>query len=219
MKFSQKTMKILKNFININQSILFKEGNELSTISPSKNIYAKAIIEETIPHDFAIYDLSRLLSVLSLFEEPDISVEDKHLVITKNYSKINFMFADIRTIIVPPNKPIKLPSVDVQFTLTPEMYSEYMKATQVLGLPELIVHGDGSKLSLRSRDTKNSTSNEYSVDIGDTDKRFEIIFNADNLKILSNTYEVMVSQKGFSLFKSDEVEYFIAIEEHSTFND
>ena len=38
MKLSDKTISVLKNFSSINQSILFKEGNKLRTISVMKNI-------------------------------------------------------------------------------------------------------------------------------------------------------------------------------------
>ena len=56
MKLSDKTLSLLKNFSNINQSILFKEGSSLRTISVMKNILAEAKITEEIPKDFGIYD-------------------------------------------------------------------------------------------------------------------------------------------------------------------
>ena len=40
------TLSILKNFSSINQSILFKEGNKLRTISVMKNILAEATVTE-----------------------------------------------------------------------------------------------------------------------------------------------------------------------------
>ena len=58
MKLSKSTLDILKNFKEINQSILFKQGNSLKTISVMKNILAEATIEEELPRDFGIYDLS-----------------------------------------------------------------------------------------------------------------------------------------------------------------
>ena len=42
MKLSDKTISVLKNFSSINQSILFKEGSKLRTISVMKNILAEA---------------------------------------------------------------------------------------------------------------------------------------------------------------------------------
>ena len=66
MKLSNNTTNILKNFSQINQSILIKQGNKLKTISVMKNILAEAEIEEDFEADFAIYDLNQFLSGLSL---------------------------------------------------------------------------------------------------------------------------------------------------------
>ena len=55
MKLSEKTINLLKNFASINQSINFKQGNTLRTMSVMKNILAEATIEEEVPRDFAIY--------------------------------------------------------------------------------------------------------------------------------------------------------------------
>ena len=64
MKLSDSTLSLLKNFSNINQSLLFKEGNSLRTISVMKNILAEATITEEIPKDFGIYDLNQFLNGL-----------------------------------------------------------------------------------------------------------------------------------------------------------
>ena len=49
MKLSDKTINLLKNFSTINQSILFKHGSKLRTISVMKNILAEATIDEELP--------------------------------------------------------------------------------------------------------------------------------------------------------------------------
>ena len=74
MELSEKTLKILQNFTTINQSLAFKEGRKLRTISVMKNVLAEAEIEEYIPIDFAIYDLPQFLNTLALYRDPDIDV-------------------------------------------------------------------------------------------------------------------------------------------------
>ena len=51
MKLSKGTLDILKNFSNINPSICFKEGQELSTLSIQRNIFSRAVVEEKFPKD------------------------------------------------------------------------------------------------------------------------------------------------------------------------
>ena len=72
MKLSDKTLSVLKNFSTINQSILFKEGNKLRTISVMKNILAEATITEEFTKDFGIYDLNQFLNGLSLHQQPEL---------------------------------------------------------------------------------------------------------------------------------------------------
>lgn len=218
MKFSQKTLKILKNFNNINQSIFFREGNNITTIAPSKNVFAKAKVVEDIPKNAAIYDLSRFLSVISLLDDPDIDFQDKQLVITKGESKIRYTYADERVIVKPPEKNIVLPSIDVQFTMTPEIYSSCIKAMSILGVPELVIAGSDGEITLQARDIKNPSGDSYSIALGETSKEFSVVFAAENLKMMVDTYEVSISEAGLGHFKSAELDYFIAVEESSTFN-
>ena len=63
MKIGSETIALLKNFASINTNIVFKVGDAVSTISNAKNIFAKAVIKETIPKEFAIYDLNSLLAM------------------------------------------------------------------------------------------------------------------------------------------------------------
>ena len=67
MKLSNHTTSVLKNFATINQNLVIKEGNEMSTMSAMKNIIARATVEETFPKEIAIYDLNEFLGALSLF--------------------------------------------------------------------------------------------------------------------------------------------------------
>jgi len=83
MKLSEKTLSLLKNFGSINQSILFKEGNKLRTISVMKNILAEAEIAEDIPQDFGIYDLNQFLNGLSLHQSPELDFENHGYVVIR----------------------------------------------------------------------------------------------------------------------------------------
>ena len=58
MKLNQNTIETLKNFAGINTNILIKQGDELSTISTMRNIFAKAKISDEFTNEFGIYDLT-----------------------------------------------------------------------------------------------------------------------------------------------------------------
>ena len=119
MKLSDSTLSLLKNFSTINQSILFKQGKQLRTISVMKNILAEATIEEELPKDFGIYDLNQFLNGLGLHHNPDLDFDnDGHVVIKEGRMRSKYFFADPNVIITPPDKPITLPSEDTTFDLS-----------------------------------------------------------------------------------------------------
>ena len=53
-------------------------------------------------------------------------------------------------------------------------------------------------------DRKNDTSNDFSIVVGETDKTFSMNFKVENIKIVPGTYEVKISRKLLSQFKSAE---------------
>ena len=100
MKLSDKTLTLLKNFSSINQSILFKKGSSLKTISVMKNILAEATIEEDLPTDFGIYDLNQFLNGLSLHQDPNLDfTEDSHITIKEGRRRVKYFYADPQVII------------------------------------------------------------------------------------------------------------------------
>ena len=72
MKFSERTITILKSFSGINKSVLLKAGNVIKTVTPEKTLVASATIPDQIPSQACVYDLSRFLSILGLYRDPDV---------------------------------------------------------------------------------------------------------------------------------------------------
>jgi hypothetical protein len=220
MKLSDKTLTLLKNFSSINQSILFKEGNTLKTISVMKNILAEAKIEEELPKDFGIYDLNQFLNGLNLHQNAELDFQnDGYVVIKEGKSRSKYFFADPNVIVTPPDKDIALPSEDVCFILDTKELDKLLKAAAVYQLPDLSVVGEAGVVKLVVRDKKNDTSNDFSVVVGETDEVFSFNFKVENIKILPGNYEVVISRKLLSRFKNTgfDVTYHIALEPDSTF--
>ena len=220
MKLSDKTLTLLKNFSSINQSILFKKGNTLRTISVMKNILAEAVIDEEIPRDFGIYDLNQFLNGLGLHKNPDLDFEnDSYAIIREGKMRSNYFFADPSVIVVPPDKEIVLPSEDVCFELSTDQLDKLLKAAAIYQLPDISAVGENGVVSLVVRDKKNDTSNDFSIDVGETNCDFVFNFKVENIKILPGTYEVVISKKLLSKFtsKNYNLYYHIALEPDSTF--
>ena len=217
MNLSNDTKEVFKNFSTINQNLMVKSGNVINTMSAMKNIVAKATIPDTFDNEFAIYDLNEFLSALSLFKNPTLSFSDKAVKLNEEGggSSVNYFFSD-PSVVTSPKTEITMPSVDVEFTFTQNSFNQILKASAVLGVPDVVLTGTaGGDINLTVTDRKNETSNDFSIVVGENSPSdFTYFFKVENLKLLSGDYKVQVSSKGISHFSnvSKSIEYFIALE-------
>jgi len=217
MKFSERTLTILKSFSTINKSILMKPGDILKTVTPEKTLVASATIPDQIPSQACIYDLSRFLSILSLYKDPDVEFHDKYFMINDGRRKTKYVYADISMIHAAPEKEIQLPSLDVVVDVSWEDLQSVLKAAGVLQFAEVAFVGTEGKIWLKAIDSNNQNSDDYGVEIGTTSDEFKIIIKTDNLKLLPQDYKVSLCAKGISEFKGTDATYFVAIDTKSTY--
>ena len=222
MKLSDSTVNILKNFSNINQSLLFKEGKKLRTISVMKNILAEVEVTEEFPKDFGIYDLNQFLNGLSLHQSPELDIEnDSYMVIREGKMRSKYFFADPNVIISPPEKDIVLTSEEIAFDLNTQQLDKLLKAAAVYQLPDLSVVGENGVVKLVVSDRKNDTSNDFSIIVGETEHKFSFNFKVENITILPGSYTVSISKKLLSKFVNSDknLTYWIALEPDSFYED
>ena len=218
MKFSNETLSVLKSFTAINKSILMKPGNVLKTITPEKTLIAIAQIQDEIPSEACVYDLSRFLSILSLYKDPDVEFGDKYFIISEGKRRTKYIYADISMIHTPPEKDINIPSEDVVVEVTESDLSSVLKAAGVLQFSEIAFVGESGKCYLKAIDSANDNADDFGVEIGNTDDEFKVIIKTDNLKLMPMDYKVTICSKGISEFKGKDVTYFVAIDSKSTYN-
>lgn len=217
MKLSDETISILKNFSSINQSIVFKEGSILKTISPQRTIMASARVEENFPTVAGIYNLPRFLSIYSMHESAEIDFGDNYATITEGKSKTKYVYADPSMIISPPDKEINFPTPDVSVTVSSADISKVLKATSVLQLPEVAFVGDEGICYLKAVDSDNPSSDSFGVELGEVNDTFSLIIKTENLQLLPSDYDVELSSKGLAKFQGKNVTYFIAVDSKSTY--
>ena len=221
MKLNQHTIDTLKNFAGINTNILIKEGDELSTISTMRNIFAKAKVSDSFTNQFGIYDLNEFLSAVSGFSKPELSLKDKYMTISSEggRSKVKYYYSD-PSVIVSPQKEVNMPESDVTFSLTESNYKELLKMAAILKSPDLALIGTkGGDIILKVCDKKNDTSNSFDIVVGQgATADYTFYFKVENMKMLDGDYDVSVSSKSISHFKNKKlpIEYWIALEPDST---
>ena len=214
MKFSNETLSVLKNFSQINPSVMFRPGQTIRTISPQKTVMAAAIVPESFEKTAGVYDVSRFLATLSLFDQPEIGFGDNQFAIKGGRSNLQYTYTAENMIVTPPERDIDVPNPEAVVSISWQDIESVIRAAGVLGLPEIAFVSEGSEVSLTAVDSKNPTADNYSVVVAE-DQAFEpfrMIIKVDNLKLMPTDYEVALSSKGMAHFKSDKVQYWIAIE-------
>lgn len=214
MKFSSETLSVLKNFSTINPSIVFKPGSVVRTISPQKTVMAAATIGETVETQAGVYDLSRFLSTLALFENPDVMFGQDRFTIKGGASTLSYTYTSEALMVTPPEKDIVVPDPEVSVNIKWQDIESVRQAAGVLQLPEIAFIGDGSTITMSAVDSKTSTADNYNTVVaeGVSTDPFNMIIKTDNLKLVPADYEVTLSSKGMAHFKSSKVQYWVAIE-------
>lgn len=220
MKLSQDTIRILKNFSEINTTILIRRGNTIVTVDASKRILADAKLPESLPNDFAIHDLNSLLTVSSLFENPDFDFKTDKVVIKNNHRSVNYLYADPSVVqdALPLRQKIptmfKDDSVVQKFTLTEEDLKSLRQAATVMHLPYISFIGDQSGVKVVAQDITNDSLGNFTLHIADkSEKKFQHNLLLDNLRVLPGTYEVSVSPTITHFCnKNADLEYWIVME-------
>ena len=218
MKLSKETLGLIKNYASINNNLLFKPGNTLSTIAVSNTIMSSCTVAETFPNEFGIYDVNEFLAVLSLFEDPDLEFSEKTVSIKQGNSSIKYFAAAPNSIVVP-KKEIIFPEAEINFKLEASVLAMILKTAPILKSTDVALLGDGSTINGVVGDKKNATSNAYTYTLGTTTSVFKVNLKIENLKMVPGDYDVSISSKKISRFKgaANDLVYFVALEADSTF--
>jgi len=221
MKLSESTVAILKNFSTVNQSLQFKAGNTLKTISPLKTIFVEATVDENFPKEFALYDLNKLLAKVSLYKEAHLGFDDDKINIsTENKKKSDYIkYCSPKIIIVPPEKSISIGEVDCSFSLSQEDLDWMKRSAGISGSPNFIFESDGDTIQFVATDVKDDSADQSKVEIGTGDgTKFRVVMKVENFKLMDGSYDVAIAKKGLAQFKhkSIPIVYYIAIEAASS---
>jgi hypothetical protein len=221
-QFSRRTQLILKSFSKINQSMVFKPGQEIRTISPGEDMIGVARIAETIPMRFAIYDLERFLKLIK--DDSVLIPHEDHLeIINKAGSSIIYHCCPANVVLQPPEEDLdirqvvtrfELPNVDLQDLQSVmkvlSTYGSSVRFTRQDRLLTLEVRDDQS--TYRGLLYRKELANKKGINFKARTEynRLRVLFPAD--------YTVsIVNGNAFAVFESeDDIKYYIALDELTT---
>lgn len=200
MKLSVETMAILSNFASINQNIHIEPGNYIKTKSPASSVIAIAKVPEEFPRAFSIYELSKLLNVFSLFEDPEIEFYDGHLDVSYKRAKASFAYTNTALVdaIKDYSKNIKEADPSATFTIDDATFKRIQKSAKLFGIEDININSNGDNIVVNASDAplSKANANRYSIDIEPTTtdySNFSVNIKLDSLRFLPGDYEVSIA--------------------------
>lgn len=215
MILGEKTLSVLKNYAQINPSLHVKEGTTIKTISPSKTVLAVYEAEEEFPVEFAIYELPKFLSCVSMLNNPELTFTENSIEMRKGNQQLVFKTCKPGLIISAANVNVRDINPIVEFELSKEQFVAVKKAAITLRLNTIVISGDGEKLFVSTKSSDNSSADQFRIEIGETDNTFHADVSLDNIKMVDDNYQVKL-EKSFVEF-SGAVRYFMGLEASSEF--
>ena len=217
MKLSKKTLEVLRNFASINQNILIRPGNKLTTRSVAKTIFVEADVDDAFDQEFGIYNLNELLGVVGLFSEPEFALTENAVTISQGRNTVQYSFASPEVLDYPDTefKGRNMP-MDASFELTEENLKSLLKAGSVLSGTDLQITGKNGIIQCTVLDPKNPSSNTFTVEVGTTDREFQAFIKLENLKMIPGMYDVGLSSKKIAKFASKTFDYTMYVANEKT---
>ena len=175
---SESTLKILKNFSGISDSVRLRSGTTQRTVSAAKSMMAIAEFDASWPMETPIYQLPELINNLTSYDRPTLTFEEKQFVI-RGYdspSHVEYPYSDASVVIVPPEKNFDLSDPVAVFTLPAKAVAEIKKFSQVNNLPTVTIELDGgsaSSIIVKPMDEKTPVTRTYSYPVSADPKRVD----------------------------------------------
>lgn len=220
MKLSENTLAILKNYSSINPGIVLKPGKKIETINTSSTVRAEALISETIPVEFGIYDLTTFLANVSQMGGKDVEIAfDGNSIELINDSGFALRYFGAEPqLIKSPTKEMQEYEWDVKFTIHNQHFEKIMKIAALNAFKNISFVGEDSGLYIKafSAIDGNAVSNSVRFRIGDNPNgEFESRFLTENMKYLPLDYNVSLTHLGIAKLESSDgvIQYYTVMQE------
>ena len=95
-----------------------------------------------------------------------------------------------------PGKTINMPEAEVNFVLDTDTLSKVKRAAAALGHDEISITPTTGAIRLSVIDSKDATSNAFSIDVEGTypdDVDFNFIMNVGNIKVVNEDFDVGIA--------------------------
>lgn len=199
---TETTLELLKNLASINPQTTFKAGTAQRVCNSERNFIADVELPHPLPRDCAIYELPRLLGVISTCKGeslPTIEFGDSALVVEHEHGKVTIPYAHDAVMVKPPTQQYHLAKPIASFDLPQALWDKIKRIAATLQTQTIhIVTTKSGTLELRLVNEKDKSSGSAKYNMPNTqiqsaqDGVWGIKFNA--LELLPGDYTVEIGE-------------------------
>lgn len=225
--FSERTLSILAMASKINPSMLFNPGQVLRTTTEGNGILMTANISETIPQEFSIYELGRLLNVINspVMQGCELEFEptQNYVLLQKDVYTTKFFFSSQEIVSPPAGLKIEYPQTDInmQVMISSAKIQDIVRMATTLGHKVLTIVVEGGKIYAKARNPDVDNSNDFSVELSDNTENYadgKWSIKISNLFLISGDYKLTIFRNTASHWENGEGDYtlFVGLERTSS---
>ncbi len=202
MKLDQTTILALKTFASVKNNIVLQKGSKQYTASAAQDVAIIIELDQDIPEEIGIYDLSLFLNNVTALDNPEIKFEYPMMTIADDTVSVSFMACD-KTLVKQPSREdidsiqITDEDVEVKFTLSSDILMKAISLARQNDIDALAFVGVNGKLQIQAFSPKNDSSNR-------------LVVKMDQVKTSENkTYALLNREHLFKTHKN--VDYTVTI--------
>lgn len=200
-KLKEQDVAILKSFSTLNSSMIINP-EKFSVVNSSKSCVAFYIPEEKYDfQEFGIYEMTDFLAALGTLKNPEITDEEKYLVISSNGQKFKY-FTTAKDLIQPAKINIeKIDAVEfgLEFDLSAEKFSMLMKSANIVRASNVFFETSKKKILITVAEELASSNNSFEIPIEEgitkNDLKEPVAIPISDMRLLPGDYTVKISNK------------------------
>lgn len=214
MKFSKSTLAILKSFCTISPGIIFEPGDVIQVARKNDSqTMARAAIDSTIDATLPITDLPQFISILSTFDDPELTVEGKFVLVQEGRRKLKYKLGFPGLISTFPYAAPALNDPLTTFILAKDELQKITRIAGTLSSPFLAFVGRGGEFFIEASNIKDKTANEsvYSHQVETTTpvtEDFTLVFEGEKFNWFQATDLDITVTKRLTKFVGKPITYW-----------
>lgn len=199
MKITKEVLDILKNFSSINSLAYFDGSNILRT--RSEDVFTEVALDSFLDKEFAVADISRVLSLLD--KDYDIDIKGSNLIIKNDNYEIKYILANIDAVKDKLKSQIIIDELEidseVEFFLSKDNLKKLMSISSKIGNNKLKIYSkDDENINLSTYNSDSSVSDVFDLNIKCPHTHFnnEYIFTLCKINLIdASDYKINIGMR------------------------